>query len=381
VDLATMDFIRRTQENPELGAFRIHAALEQKRGVEISARTVGRIMAVHRNLYGLEKPKRSPHQKKRMPFEAKRRHQVWTADVRYIKKHRLPLEGYLYVISILENYSRMILASTVCPKQDLNSFLPVLYSAIQRYGSPETFVTDSGCVFLANRAQEIYEALNVDKIEIEKGKPWQSSIETAFNIQRKMADYHFARAESWQELVDAHERWMADYNAQRHWAHRHREDGRKSPEAVLGFCTGVLCHPEDLKRAFFETRYVRVLDALGYTRLMHWRIFGYEGLAKTDVALWLGSDALSVEHAGEPLSRYEVEYRPGSAGAAGELRSVRFLELFETAHPLAQLKLFGLQEVLGDGWLKALKLDGYAPRQFRYPEALQQVLFPYMEAI
>jgi len=98
-------------------------------------------------------------------------------------------------------------------------------------------------------------------------------------------------------------------------------------------------------------------------------------------ALWMIAIALSVEHAGEPLSRYEVEYRPGSAGAAGELRSVRFLELFETAHPLAQLKLFGLQEVLGDGWLKALKLDGYAPRQFRHPEALQQVLFPYTEAI
>src|SRR5215207_3082155 len=86
-------------------------------------------------------------------------------------------------------------------------------------------------------------------------------------------------------------------------------------------------------------------------------------------ALWMIAIALSVEHAGEPLSRYEVEYRPGSAGAAGELRSVRFL------------KLFGLQEVLGDGWLKALKLDGYAPRQFRHPEALQQVLFPYTEAI
>ncbi len=196
-----------------------------------------------------------------------------------------------------------------------------------------------------------------------------------------MADYHFARAESWLELVDAHERWMADYNGQRHWAHRHREDGRRSPETVLGFCTGVRYHPEDLKRAFFETRYVRVLDALGYARLMHWRIFGHEGLAKTDVALWLGSDALSVERAGKPLSRYEVEYRPGSAGSAGELRSVRFLELFETAHPLAQPRLFGLQEALGDGWLKALKLDGYAPRQFRHPEALQQVLFPYTEAI
>jgi transposase len=59
VDLATMDAIRRMQENPELGAFRIHAALEQKRGIEISIRTAGRIAAAHRSLYGLSKPKRS----------------------------------------------------------------------------------------------------------------------------------------------------------------------------------------------------------------------------------------------------------------------------------------------------------------------------------
>jgi putative transposase len=74
VDLATMDFIRRSQENPELGAFRVRAALEQKRGAEVSVRTVGRVMAVHRDLYGLVKAKRSPSEKADMPFRAKKRH-------------------------------------------------------------------------------------------------------------------------------------------------------------------------------------------------------------------------------------------------------------------------------------------------------------------
>lgn len=72
VNLVTMNDIRRMQENPELGAFRIHAALEQKHGaVEVSIRTVGRIMAVHRSIYGLEKPKSSPHQKSRCPLRRK----------------------------------------------------------------------------------------------------------------------------------------------------------------------------------------------------------------------------------------------------------------------------------------------------------------------
>jgi hypothetical protein len=44
-----------------------------------------------------------------------------------------------------------------------------------------------------------------------------------------MADHRFERAQNWQEMVEAHARWLADYNAQKHWAHREREDGRPSP--------------------------------------------------------------------------------------------------------------------------------------------------------
>jgi hypothetical protein len=148
------------QENPELGAFRVHAALEQNRGGggEVSARTVGRIMAVHRDLYGLGKPKRSPHQKKEMPFRANRRHEIWTVDVRYVD-HNLPIEkhvGNAYdVISVLENYSRCILASSVSRSQDTTAFLRVLYSsAVERYGPPERLVvSDGGGIFKASQSQ------------------------------------------------------------------------------------------------------------------------------------------------------------------------------------------------------------------------------------
>ena len=387
VDLATMDAIRRMQENPELGAFRIHAALlEQKRSAEVSVRTVGRIMAVHRNLYGhLGGPKRSPHRKKPMPFRAHRRHEIWTVDVRYVD-HDLPpaeIEGNAYVIAVLENYSRAILASAVSRSQDATAFLRVLYSAVERYGSPERLVTDGGAIFKATRSEAVYAALGIEKEQIERGKPYQSYIETTFNIQRRMADYHFAKAKSWQELVEVHERWMEDYNAQRHWAHQDREDGRYSPEAALGFYTGLRYHPEDLKRAFFSTRCARVLDPLGYARLMNWRVYAEEALANRDVALWLGGDDLFVEYAGETLSRYEVEYRPRDGG----LREVRRPELFETTHRRSwpQLRLFRLEDALGeDGWLKALRLEAYALRgrhRSQEEEALQQRLFPYSEAL
>jgi putative transposase len=382
VDLATMNFIRRMQENPELGAFRVHAALEQKRGGgEVSARTVGRIMAVHRDLYGLGKPKRSPHEKKEMPFRANRRHEIWTVDVRYVD-HNLPIEehvGNAYVISVLENYSRCILASSVSRSQDTTAFLRVLYSAVERYGPPQRLVSDGGGIFKASQSQAVYRVLGIEKEQIERRKPYQSYIETTFNIQRRMADHHFGRAESWEELVAEHDRWLEDYNAQRHWAHEDREDARHSPQAVLGFYTSLLRYrEEDLQRAFFSTRFSRVLDGLGYARFRDWRLYGEEGLAKREAAIWLQPGSLIVEYGGETLSAYDVEIASGSK-ASGKLRSVDGPRVFETSYTLAQLRLFTMDDA---GWLKMIKLQEYAPRQPRGSMALQEeVLFPYLDAL
>ncbi|PLS87654.1 MAG: integrase, partial [Actinobacteria bacterium] len=323
------------------------------------------------------KPKRSPREKKEMPFRAKRRHEIWTVDVRYVD-HSLPPEeheGNAYVISVLENYSRCVLASAVSRSQDTVAFLRVLYSAVERYGPPERLVTDGGGIFRSRQAAAVYEALSIKKEEIERRKPYQSYIETTFNIQRRMADHHFARARNWNELVAAHERWKEDYNAQRHWAHEGREDGRHSPQDVLGFYTGLLRYrEEDLSRAFFSTRFSRILDPLGYARFRDWRFYGEEALARREAAIWLQPGSLTVEYAGETLSAYDVDLAAGT----GKPHSVGRPRLFETPHTLPQLRLFALDET---GWLKALKLEAYAPRRFGGPMALQEVLFPYLDAL
>lgn len=376
VDLKAIDAVRRLQKNPNLGEFRIHAALAQI-GIYLSPRTCGRILALNRRLYGYEKPKAGRSEKKRMPFASWRRHEYWSADVRYVD-HSLPETGNVYVISILENHSRAILASAITRSQDTNAFLSVLYEAVERYGSPEILVTDGGSVFRANRAQAIYEALNIRKEEIKRGKPWQNYVETTFNTQRRMADFHFAEVESWPGLVTVHEEWVDNYNEQSHWAHREREDGRRSPQEVLGWVTGVRYCPEDLARAFFSVRFSRMLDPLGYATFRRWRLYGEEALAGREAALWLQEKSLTLEHAGESLSRYEVEHELST----GKLRRVDRPTLFETSFVLGQPRLFDLARALGEeGWLKALKLGEYAPRNPRRPEVLQQVLFAYTEAI
>ena len=219
----------------------------------------------------------------------------------------------------------------------------------------------------------MYEALGVAKHEIERGRPWQSYIETTFNIQRRMADWHFAEAEGWTGLVEAHDVFIGNYNAQPHWAHRERPDGRRSPQEVLGFASGVRHREEELRRAFFSSRFARTLDAMGYARFRHWRIYGQEGLAGREAALWLAAESLTVEYGGQPLARYDVAYERGGEGLAGLTRP----RLFETPYALPQPRLFELGTLGEAGWLKALRLDGYSPRRPGPPQALQCALFPY----
>jgi putative transposase len=380
-DFAAVEAIRRLAQNPGLGAFRVHAAMRQM-GFDLSRATCGRILAQVREVYGYEKPAGGGGSARAMPFAASGRHEVWSADVRHLDMVDAGLVGgKAYSVTVMDNYSRAILASAVTRRQDLSAFLSVLYRAVEKHGAPGTLVTDSGSVFLANRARAVYAKLGVRKEEIEKGKPWQNFSETTFGIQKRMADWHFQRAESWAGLVAAHDRFVADYNAQAHFAHQRREDGRRSPGEVLSWVSGMRFHPKDLERAFFSERRTRTLDGSGYATLMRWRLYAEEGLAGKDADLWLLENTLTVEHAGEPLSSYEVAYDPsGGRSGAGRLLEVRKPTLFETPFVPGQMRLFGLAEALGeDGWLKVLWLEDYAPRRAR-PEMLQQVLFALTDA-
>jgi hypothetical protein len=117
--------------------------------------------------------------------------------------------------------------------------------------------------------------------------------------------------------------------------------------------------------------------------LMRWRLYGEEGLAGKEVEVWLLDKTLTVEHAGEPLSAYEVDHDPlGGRGGSGRLLAVGKPILFETPFAPGQMRLFGLAETLGErGWLKMVRLEDYAPRRPRRPQMLQQVLFPCTDAI
>lgn len=349
VTLRIVDAVRRIQRNPEIGEFRVHAALKQQLGIDLSPRTCGRILALNRQLYAELRNESPPREKKPMPFQATRRHEFWSVDIRYLtkKEQNVPGVDVAYSITILDNYSRVILSSVLSRSQDLSAYLLVLYLAVAHFGAPQAIVNDGGGVFKANQAKAIYRALGVEHQIIESRRAWQNYAETTFNVQRRMADFDFKQATTWAELVAAHEKWVLDFNLQPHWAHRARDGNRHSPIEVLDWVRGMIYDETTLRTIFQTTRFERQLDRAGYVQFRRWKIYGEYGLARQTATIWLTAENLTIAFQDQPLAHYAVSVSSNMS----QLTDVREPQLTETAFRSPQLHLWTLSD---DEWRKAI---------------------------
>jgi transposase-like protein len=347
-----------------LGASRRHGALTQL-GIAVSVRTCGRIMAHHRTLYQLDKEPKEKKAKKAMPFASAERHAIWTVDIRYLDT---PLLGQqAYCVTLLDNFSRAIVASIVSPTQDLAAYLKVLRDAIRAFGSPGAIVSDGGGVFKANTAKAVYTALGITKEQIAKRQAWQSYIESNFGLQRRLADFYFAKATSWPELWALHDQWVTAHNWQPHWAHRHRKDGRHAPGEVLGFVQGRFWTTAELDRAF-RFRSGRTVDKHGYVRYRNWKMYAERGLIGQPVVVWRCGDHLLIEHQDEPLAQFAVAFE----AKGRHLTRVAEPRLFENRFASPQPFLLDVSAI---EWRLAFAVDAYAKRQTRSPQTGQIALF------
>jgi hypothetical protein len=266
----------------------------------------------------------------------------------------------------LENYSRALLASAISPRRDLTAYLIVLRRG-RNPRRPEALVSDGGGIFKAKQARAVYAALGIEKREIEQGQPWQNYIETHFNVLRRMADFHYARATTWPELQAVHDRFFHDFNDQPHAAHGDRPKRRRSPAAVLRWVHGAWCEPADLDR-LFRLRTTRVLDANGSVRFRRWRLYGERGLAGERAAVWVAGETLTIESRAKALIQYRVALEPDGH----RLREVAGASPLPHRHLSPQPFLAPLDET---PWHPARKQAPHRPRRKRVPDTPQEPLF------
>ncbi len=372
--LPIINEVRKLQENPLLGEYRVHTAL-LRMGINVSPATCGRIMAANRKLYGVQNPPRSSRPKLEMPFKASRRHEYWSIDVRYIEEHLLEDPKPVYVITVFENFSRMVLSSAISRTQNQWDYLSVLADAIRRYGAPEAIVTDGGGIFYSTVAMLLYNMLGIRKERIEAGEPsWQNYAETLFSIQRRLADHGFSNARTWLEMLHEHKKWWQNYNAEHHFAHRSRQDGRHSPQEVLRGVLGRTYPQEVLSRVLYATQFTRHLDKHGFVKFRNWRFFGEDGLAGEEVSVWVYEGTLKIEYQATALSLYSITFQPDHK----HILDVKNPRGIETHFRSPQLDLWQLSET---EWLLALRQpERKKNKRHRAPLEILQLRLPEMDA-
>ncbi|WP_220199432.1 hypothetical protein [Ktedonospora formicarum] len=94
-----------------------------------------------------------------------------------------------------------------------------------------------------------------------------------------MADWRFENAQTWEDLLAAHEKWHQDYNFQQHMAHEKRDDGSHSPTAVLEWIKGMQPAPDLVYCAFSAICETRTLTKAGYAKFRNFLLYGERALA------------------------------------------------------------------------------------------------------
>ena len=202
---------------PFLGARRL-AQMLKRRGFEVGRRHVGTLM----RLMGIE----AIYRKKRTTSPAKghkiypyllggvsieRPNQTWAADITY-----LPMaQGFVYLVAILDLYSRKVLAFRVNNAMSADFCVEALEEALARYGTPEIFNTDPGSQFTDEDFIEPLQARGINVSMDGKGR-W---IDNVF-VERlwrsvKYEDIYLHAYETPREVKAALARYFSFYNAAR----------------------------------------------------------------------------------------------------------------------------------------------------------------------
>jgi hypothetical protein len=153
------------KRHPDAGEFRLWSLLARP---DLSVRTVGRMMALNKQVYDDiphvrtkgPKPTPQPH-----PYKARHPHECWFIDGRMMD---VALEGVRWwSLIILDGYSRTMLARAVAPAEASWSALMVLYTACLHYGIPETLISDSGGAFTSTAFEAVLARLQIRHETIE----------------------------------------------------------------------------------------------------------------------------------------------------------------------------------------------------------------------
>ena len=296
------------KRHPDAGRFRIWSLLNRD---DISVRTVGRVMALNKQVYE-DIPHVARHRVKKPPqphpYKATHPHQYWFIDGRQMD---FALDGVKWwSIILLDGYSRAMLAGAVAPSEASWVTLMVLYTACLRYGAPEYLISDSGGAFTSNEVKAVLKRLQIEPNPLVSthGESYKNFMETHFNVQRRLYDYQFSLTTTPTELEQVHQAFLETYNTTAHEGLLHEGFQPPIPLQVLGEAKGRLYTLEELSRQFSRAVFPRTTNQYGCVTLHSYHFYVEAGVPKTRVLLWVYGDQLRAVLDHVVLAQYQCRY-------------------------------------------------------------------------
>lgn len=150
--------------------------------------------------------------------------QVWASDITYVG---LP-GGIVYIVAIIDLYSRKILSWNVSNTMDTAFVIESLMQAMMRYGLPEIFNTDQGSQFTSNEFTSFLEGEMVRISMDGKGRALDNIYIERFWKTLKYEDIYLYRYDTLKNLRKGLMKYFNFYNSER----PHQSLDGKSPDEI-----------------------------------------------------------------------------------------------------------------------------------------------------
>ena len=153
-----------------------------------------------------------------------RPNQVWATDITFIPMAR----GFVYLVAIMDWYSRRVLSWRVSNTLDTSFCLDALDEAIERYGAPEIFNTDQGSQFTSEDFTNVLKEHDI-RISMDGKGRW---IDNVF-VERlwrsvKYEDVYIKAYDGMSAARESLGTYFEFYNSER----RHQSLDRRTPDSV-----------------------------------------------------------------------------------------------------------------------------------------------------
>jgi transposase InsO family protein len=198
--------LRAKAQHPSFGKQPL-AHLLYHQGVRISPNTVQRIVRKEApSVPPVPCPRRHWH-----AFEALAPHVLWAMDICYLytRKH----DGFdRYLITILDDHSRTVIASGLYERQTVSEVVEVLKAAVLTYGVPGQLVCDHGSQFTCSEFRRVCAMI---QLTVDYAPPhypqYKGKIERFFRTARR----EMPRAQVAEMAPGLHDVWVEGYNHDR----------------------------------------------------------------------------------------------------------------------------------------------------------------------